>query len=59
MLPDHSQTLLGDFWKKLFFDTNDDFLGTTLFAKIELIWQLWGKSSAPGVVVATIAFCDL
>ena len=43
MPPDHSQTLLGDFWKKLFFAKNADFLGTTLFAKIDLIWQLWAK----------------
>ena len=43
MPPDHSQTLLDDFWKKICFNENADFLETTLFAKIDLIWQLWAK----------------
>ena len=40
--PDHSQTLLGDFCK-IVPAKNIDFLGTTHFAKIDLIWQLWAK----------------
>ena len=39
-LPDHSQTLLGHFLGKSFFDKNDDLCWKTLFAKVDLIWRI-------------------